>query len=249
MKRLSGKIALVTGGASGIGLATARVFLREGARVVIAGRDETKLAAAVQELGTSDCFSVRADVAVEADCVALVEKIQATWGGLDIVVNNAGIVRRDQPLAEVESEDWDHHLAANLKSVFLVCKYALRVMKGKGGSIVNLGSQLAFVTAPNYPAYCAAKAGVVGLTRSIALDYASQGIRANCVCPGLTETPMAYFQRETIDGRNAELVKLHPLGRIGRPEDIADAVLFFASAESAWITGQTLIVDGGYTLR
>jgi NAD(P)-dependent dehydrogenase (short-subunit alcohol dehydrogenase family) len=249
VKRLAGRIALVTGGASGIGFVTAQTFLREGARVVIAGRDEAKLALAAQQLGHADCLAVRADVAVEGDCVSLIEKIRVTWGALDIVVNNAGIVRRDRPLDEVESEDWDHHLAANLKSVFLVCKHAIRLMEANGGAIVNIGSQLAFVAAPNYPAYCAAKAGVVGLTRSIALDYAAHGIRANCVCPGLTETPMAYIQRENFNEQKADIVKLHPLGRLGRPEDMADAILFFASAESAWITGQTLVVDGGYTLR
>ncbi len=250
MNRLQNKTAIVTGGSSGIGLAIARSFLDEGAKVLITGRDAGKLREAAAQLNSPNCQVLASDVANTKDCRTVIEHAVRAWNRLDILVNNAGVLRRDQKLCEVDPAEWDAHLAINLKSVFLLGKFAIPEMaKNGGGSIVNISSQLAFVAAPKYPAYCAAKAGVNGLTRSIALDYGDQGIRCNAVCPGLIDTPLARVQRGNFDGAKAEFAKLHPLGRIGRPEDIAMATVFLASNESSWITGQTLVVDGGYTIK
>lgn len=250
MKRLQEKTAIITGGSSGIGLAIARSFLDEGAAVLITGRDQAKLDAAAAKLGSPHCLTLRSDAASIEDCRAVIARAVTQWRRLDILVNNAGVIRRDQKLCEVDPSEWDIHLGINLKAVFLLAKFAIPIMvKNGGGAIVNISSQLAFIAAPKYPAYCAAKAGVNGLTRSIALDYGEQGIRCNAVCPGLIETPLAYVQRENFARIKADIAKLHPLGRIGRPEDIATAVTFLASDEASWITGQTLIVDGGYTIK
>jgi NAD(P)-dependent dehydrogenase (short-subunit alcohol dehydrogenase family) len=250
MNRLQDKTAIITGGSSGIGFAIAQSFLTEGAKVLITGRDPVRLADAAQRLGADRCLTLAGDVSEEKDCAAIINHAQQQWGRLDILVNNAGVLRRDQKLCEVDPAEWDDHLAINLKAVFLLAKFAIPVMSQKGGgSIVNISSQLAFVAAPKYPAYCAAKSGVNGLTRSIALDYGDQGIRCNAVCPGLIDTPLARVQREDFDASIGNFAKLHPLGRIGQPEDVALAVVFLASDEASWITGQTLIVDGGYTIK
>lgn len=255
--RFAGRTVLITGAGSGIGLDVARRFAAEGANVALSGRSSAKLEDARASLRGSDDggggegIVVAGDVSRAPDVRALVEQVMERFGRIDVLVNAAGVIRRDRKLCDVDEDEWDEHLAINLKGVFLSAKYAIPHMcrSGRGGAIVNIASQLAFVAAPKYPAYCAAKAGVVGLTRSMALDYAAEGIRANCVCPGLIDTPMAQVQRDDFAQIKDEIARKHPLGRIGQPKDVSGAVLYLASNEASWITGQSLIVDGGWTIQ
>jgi NAD(P)-dependent dehydrogenase (short-subunit alcohol dehydrogenase family) len=235
MARLSGKVALVTGGGSGIGAETARRFRDEGA-IVVTG-----------DLKGGD---LELDVTSPPSVTAAMSEIRERHGGLDVVVNNAGvtIVGAVHELAEA---DWDRELATNLKSVYLVSKAAWPLLRERGGgSILSTASIAGLWAIPDDAAYCASKAGVVMLTKCMALDGAKDGIRVNCVCPGFTETPMieGYFDAQpdpTEARRFAE--RLHPLGRLGRPRDIADAFVYLASDEAAWVTGTALVVDGGLT--
>jgi NAD(P)-dependent dehydrogenase (short-subunit alcohol dehydrogenase family) len=235
MARLAGKVALVTGGGSGIGAETVRRFRDEGT-VVVAG-----------DLRGGD---LELDVTSPASVAAAMSEIRERHGGLDVVVNNAGvtIVGAVHELAE---DDWDRELATNLKSVYLVSKAAWPLLRERGGgSILSTASIAGLWAIPADAAYCASKAGVVMLTKCMALDGAKDGIRVNCVCPGFTETPMieGYFdaQPDPAEARRfAE--RLHPLGRLGRPRDIADAFVYLASDEAAWVTGSALVVDGGLT--
>lgn len=251
MGRLEGRIALVTGGGTGIGRATAERFAGEGASVMISGRRQPPLeetATAIVAAGGKAAFCT-GDVAVEADARRMVDATVETFGGLDILVNNASVVRRGEDIRQTTTEEWDRDLDINLKGVFLTTKHALPHLEKRKGCIVNLSSQLAFIAVPGYATYCATKGGVVAFTRAIAMDAAGSGVRANCVCPGLVDTAMARVDRPDFDQRLAEFEKLHPLGRIGQPEDIANAILFLASDEASWITGQALIVDGGFSSR
>ena len=246
--RLMGKACLVTGAASGIGRMTALRFAEEGARVVVADIRAEAAEATARELG-GEAIGVDLDV-TSADSVATcLERTSAALGALDVVVNNAGvtIVGAVHELAE---SDWDRELATNLKSVYLVSKAAWPLLLERGGAIVNTASIAGLWAIPSDAAYCASKAGVIMLTKCMALDGAKAGIRVNCVCPGFTETPMieGYFA----DQPDPELARrfatqLHPLGRLGRPRDIADAMMYLASDEAAWVTGSALVVDGGLT--
>ncbi len=251
--RFEGKAVLVTGGGSGIGLATALAFAREGARVAVADvspeRGREAVAAARAE-GREIRF-IRGDVTSEADVERVIRETVAAYGRLDVVLNNAGILI-EAPVHEMSGADWDRVLGVNLKGAFLVAKHAVRVMIRQGGGvIVNTGSVNSIVGDGDAAAYCASKAGVALLTKSMALAYAKDGIRVNAVCPGWVETRM--FQQEA-DTRGVSLGEYrthagaqHPIGRIGRPEEIAKVVLFLASEDSSFTTGALVVADGGYT--
>ena len=252
--RLQDRVALITGGASGIGLATAERFLEEGARVVIADLSREsgeKAVAALEAKGRGRLEAVACDVS-RADAVArLVEGVAAKHGRIDVLFNNAGMFVPNE-LHDVGVEEWDEILRVNLTSVYLVSKHVLPHMLACGkGAIVNNSSVAGLVGDLRSAAYCATKGAVAQLTRAMALDYARRGIRVNAICCGEIETPL--FVREagqlglTVEEFRARLDEAHPIGRIGRPREAADAVVFLASDESSFITGALLPVDGGYS--
>jgi NAD(P)-dependent dehydrogenase (short-subunit alcohol dehydrogenase family) len=251
--RLKERVALVTGASSGIGRAVALSLSAEGAAVAVAARRAGELAATVAmiEAQGGRALAVPGDVTVETEAKAMVDETVATFGKLDVLVNNAGGIRRGLLLHELPTERWDEQIDTNLRSVFLVTRAALPAMLVATGdrAIVNISSTFAHTNAVGVSAYAAAKAGVVGLTRSLSVEYADSGIRANCICPAVVVTPLAHVDRPNFDEQRSELEALHPLGRLGQPEDIAAAVLYLASAESAWVTGTVTNVDGGYTVR
>jgi NAD(P)-dependent dehydrogenase (short-subunit alcohol dehydrogenase family) len=242
------KVVLVTGGAYGIGRAAAIGFSKRGAKVVIADIDAPRgdeTLKRVQEAGGEAVF-VKTDVSSEPDVKAMVEKTVETYGKLDCAFNNAGIHKRFVSTIDFTAEDWEEMINVNLKSVWLCMKYEIRQMLKQGkGAIVNTSSAAGLVGAPSNPAYPASKHGVVGLTKSTALEFARRGIRVNCVCPGPTRTGM----NEALTATNPEIVKMMdqkvPMGRIGEPEEVAAAAIFLCSDEASYITGHALPVDGG----
>jgi NAD(P)-dependent dehydrogenase (short-subunit alcohol dehydrogenase family) len=247
---LADKCALISGGASGIGRATALLFAREGAAVAIADLDESRgleVVGQIQEGGGCAVF-VLCNVAVAADCRRAVRATVEELGGLDILFNNAGIIRRAD-VVDTTEEEWDRVMAVNAKSVFLMSKYAVPVMAERGGGvIVNTASGWGLAGGRNAVAYCASKAAVVNLTRAMALDHGGQNIRVNCVCPGDTNTPMLRDEaRQLGEQEGAFLAEAadRPLGRVGRPEEIAQAVLYLASDAASFVSGAALVVDGG----
>ena len=252
--RLQNKVAIITGGNSGIGKATAILFAREGAKVVIGARDAeagNEVVEFIKNLGGKAVF-LKTDVSKENDVKNLVDFAVKTFGKLDILYNNAG-VELAKPVTETSADELSSVLDINLKGVFYGCKYAVpQMIKNKKGSIISTASIAGIAGSPNLAAYSASKAGIIGLTREVAIDYAKDGVRVNCVCPGAILTPMIErFVSGAPDPKKAldELAKLHPIGRIGKPEEIANAVLFLASDESSFITGQVLAVDGGYSAQ
>jgi 3(or 17)beta-hydroxysteroid dehydrogenase len=251
MGRVQDKVALVTGGASGIGFATAKLFVEEGAMVVVADRDAAASTAAVAELGQRACFH-RLDVAREDEWVAVTDAVVRDFGRIDILVNNAGVVLF-KDIEATTLQEWRDLMAVNLDGVFLGCKHAVRVMKNhSGGSIVNMSSVAGLIGSGNLAAYCASKGGVRLLTKSVALHCARKGynIRCNSVHPSFAETPM--LQSMIASARNPEKLAASfaiaaPLGRLAQPIEIARTILFLASDESAFTTGAELVVDGGLT--
>ncbi len=250
MGSLVGKRALITGAASGIGRATALLFARQGAAVSVVDIDQTKGQAVAQEIVESGgrAIFVRCDVTQAADCQRAVQQTVKELGGLDILFNNAGIIRR-ATVVEITEEDWDRVMAVNVKSVFLLSKYAIPVMaQAGGGVIINTASGWGLVGGRKAAVYCASKAAVVNLTRAMALDHGGQNIRVNCICPGDTDTPMLRDEARQLgesDERFLAQAAERPLQRIGRPEDIAQAALYLASDASSFVTGTALVVDGG----
>lgn len=247
---LVGKIALVTGGASGIGRATVELFLEEGASVVIVDQDGERgeeLATALRGRGLPASF-MRADVSSAADCKAAVEATVKRHGRIDVLFNNAGITRRANVIDTSESE-WDQVMAVNVKSIFLMCKFAVPVMIAQGGgSIINTASGWGIVGGKDAASYCASKGAVVLLTKAMAVDHGPDKVRVNCVCPGDTDTPMLRNEAQQLGMPDLALVEAgsgRPLMRVGQPPEIAQAVLFLASARSSFITGDALVVDGG----
>lgn len=251
--RLKGKVALITGGTEGIGFATASAFLKEGAKVCIAGRSSEKGARAVKELSALGevCFA-EGDVSLAPDAKRMVDATIDRHGRLDILFNNAGIYL-EKVIEDMTEDEWDRLMDVNLKGTFLVSKYAIPHMKRQGGgSIINNSSDAGLVGNKNCPAYCASKGAITIMTKAMALDYAEFGIRVNCVNPGNVDTPMLARELESAPDRDEYLKRMDeesPVGRIGRPEEVAKAVLFLASDESSFVTGAALSVDGGLTAQ
>ncbi len=248
--RLENKAALITGGTSGIGEAVACLFAREGAKVAITGRNESRghaVTAKILESGGQAIF-VRTDVRKAADCKRAVDSILGAFGRLDILFNNAGVFFPKTTL-ECTEEEWDLQIDINLKGTFLMSKYALDPMLAqKSGVIINNSSGWGLVGGDKAVAYCASKGGVVLLTKAMAIDHGRQGIRVNCICPGDVDTPMLPEDARLrgLDWKTyLASCENRPMGRIGTPEEIAKAVLFLASDDSSFMTGATLVVDGG----
>ncbi|HEY5026813.1 MAG TPA: SDR family oxidoreductase [Candidatus Angelobacter sp.] len=245
--RLNGKVAIITGGGSGIGKAVARAFVREGAQVVIAGRDGKKLAAAAAEIG-EDCLAVSADVSSASGVQKLVSAALEKFKRINILVNNAAVLLPGTAESLTE-EDFDQTLAINVRGLWLVSRAVLPHMRASGGgSIINIGSVLSLVGARNRVAYAASKGAVVAMTKAMALDHAGENIRVNCICPGIVETEMvAKFS--TDENARRQRVALHPMGRFGQPDEIANAAVFLGGEESGWTTGSVLTIDGGYSAQ
>lgn len=246
--KLEGRVALVTGGSRGIGKAVVQTLAREGAKVAFVYRSSAEAAEQiVKELADEDCeaFAIQGDVANKSEADAIVEQVIEKWEKIDILVNNAGIIR-DGLLATMSAEDWQAVIDTNLTSVFNFCQAITRPMMSKRyGRIINMSSVAAQFGNAGQSNYAASKGGIIGFTRCLATELAKRGITVNAVAPGFIETDM------TVDVRNAagDQIKKHiPARRLGLPEDIANAVLFFASEQASYVTGQTLSVDGGLTL-
>jgi NAD(P)-dependent dehydrogenase (short-subunit alcohol dehydrogenase family) len=247
MKTFTDKVILVTGGTSGIGRATAVAFAKEGASVVVTGRRETEGAESVrliEQAGGKGLF-VRADVAGEDNVATMVAKTVATFGKLNFAFNNAGVFLESAPITDVTLDTIDRILAINVRGVALCLKHEIpAILKSGGGAIVNTASFLGLRPMAGSAIYNASKFAVIGLTKSAALEFASQGVRVNAVCPGVIATDMNADYRKNKKG-SAFLDSMHPLGRVGRPEEIAAAVLYLCSEQALFTTGTTLSVDGG----
>ena len=248
-KELDGKVAIITGGTSGIGRDTAVLFAKEGAKVVVAGRREVEgkeTVALVQAAGGEGIF-VQTDVAKSADVQALVQKTVAKYGRLDIGFNNAGVEGAWIPITEQSEEDWDQTIAINLKGVWLCLKYEMQQMlkQGGGGAIVNMSSVAGWIGSAGAATYCASKHGVIGLTKSAALETAAKGIRVNAICPAVIETPMGERLFGSPEMKPFAL-SLHAMGRFGKPMEVAEAVLWMCSERASFMTGQSLVLDGGF---
>ena len=258
--RLDSKVALVTGGSSGIGRATALAFASEGAKVVVtdvAVKGGKETVDTIKEAGGEAIF-LQADVSKTAEVKTLVHKTVEFYGRLDCAHNNAGVGAfvgdSLDSTADISEEKWDYTINVNLKGVWLCMKYEiLEMLNQGGGAIVNMASIFGLVGMQGTPAYTASKHGVVGLTKTAALEYAQAGIRINAVCPGFIRTPMCERYFEYVSGDNPkiteEVAALHPMGRIGNPEEVAEIVVWLCSDAASFITGQTMTVDGGYVAQ
>jgi NAD(P)-dependent dehydrogenase (short-subunit alcohol dehydrogenase family) len=250
VNRLQEKSALITGGASGIGLATARLFLEEGAAVTLADINEAALTRTATELAQhGPLATVAGDVSSMEDARRMVAAAIAAHGKLDILFCNAGIPCR-VPIEALTEKQWDRVIAVNLKGMFTLVKAAVPHMKENGGAIILTGSELSFVGDPETPAYSASKGAVLTFTKALALDLIRYGIRVNAICPGTTRTPLLEKELETVPDREAMLLQLEewgPIGRTADPREQAQGVLFLASDEASYAVGTTLLLDGGFT--
>jgi NAD(P)-dependent dehydrogenase (short-subunit alcohol dehydrogenase family) len=253
MSLFEGKVALVTGAGSGIGLATAKAFCREGYSTMLADVDEGHARHSIAECETegAPCHFVRCDVSDEEDVERLIAATVERFGRLDAAFNNAGIEGAQAPTATGATDNFDNVLAVNLRGVWLCMRAQLRQMlvQTGGGSIVNCSSVAGLIGLPNISAYVASKHGVIGLTRSAALEYAREHIRVNAVCPGAIETPMLERYMAGVPGGREAMEETEPMGRIGAPEEIASAVIWLCSRGAAFTTGQAIAVDGGWTAK
>jgi NAD(P)-dependent dehydrogenase (short-subunit alcohol dehydrogenase family) len=247
------KVALVTGAGSGLGLATVKAFAESGASVVLADWNEKAVRSAAEELTAQGhkALAIHCDVADDAQVEAMVKETVATFGRLDAAYNNAGVQNVLAETADSPRDDYDRVMAINLRGVWSCMKFELQQMRKQGsGAIVNCSSLGGLVGAAERGTYHAAKHGVLGLTKSAALEYAARGIRINAVCPGLIQTPMSDQMVAAGQGDALKaMVKSVPMARVGRPEEIADAVLWLSSPAASYVTGQALSVDGGYIMR
>ena len=253
MTYMNDKVALITGASSGIGRATAEAFATKGARVVVAARRQDQLASLVTEIQArgGNATAIATDVSAAKDVEQMVAHALKTFGRLDYAVNNAGIEGNWAGITDLAEDEWDSVLDINLKGVFLCMKYEAKAMldRGQGGAIVNIGSINSFLGFPTGAAYVASKHGLIGLTTSVSAELAPQGVRVNIVCPGFIDTPMHHRARKIIGDEvydKGVLPSVH-LRRAGRPEEIAQAVVFLCSDEASYITGTTLTPDGGFT--
>jgi NAD(P)-dependent dehydrogenase (short-subunit alcohol dehydrogenase family) len=252
MGSFEGKVALITGGTSGIGRVAAIAFAKEGARVVVTGRREKEGAETVQLIKSDggEGFFIKSDVSKEADVKEMVEKVMQAYGHLNYAFNNAGIEQLPTPFAEQAEETFDQIMNINVKGVWLSMKYEIpEMLKNGGGAIVNCASIAGLIGFPGIPIYIASKHAVLGLTKSVALEYAKSGIRINAVSPAAIETDMFERFVKGDEGVREYLKAMHPIGRSGKPEEIASAVLYLCSDGASFITGQSLAVDGGFTVQ
>jgi len=250
--RLTGKVAVVTGGGTGIGRAIALALAREGAEVALVGRRKDKLEETANEIrsvaGIASVFP--ADITKSAHTKTVVEQVETQFGKLNVLVNNAGVLSVST-IETISEDDWDRVITTNLKGPFLMSRAALPAMRrAGGGSIVNVGSVLGLVAVKDRAAYCASKGGVTLLTKAMALDHAEEHIRVNCICPSVVETDLIRdLFAESEQGRRAKRTRIAtiPMGRFGQPQDVAGLAVFLASDESSWMTGTAIPLDGGLT--
>jgi NAD(P)-dependent dehydrogenase (short-subunit alcohol dehydrogenase family) len=252
MKEFEGKAVLVTGGGSGIGRATALAFARQGAQVVIGNRSVQRgeeTVAMIRKAGGTASFK-RTDVLVAAEIESLIDHAVKTYGGLDLAFNNAGVEGTVAPIVQQTEADYDAVMDVNVKGVWLSMKYEIpRMLERGGGAIVNCSSVAGLIGFPNMAPYFASKHAVIGLTKVAALEYSAKGIRINAVNPAVIETEMVDRIAEGFSMKKDELVPMHPIGRLGRVEEIAEAVLWLCSPKSSFVTGHSLVVDGGFTAQ
>lgn len=251
--RLEGKVAVITGGGTGIGRGTAILFAKEGAKVMIAGRREEPLRETVEIIRSNNGSAdyVVTDISKSEQVKRLFETTANKYGKIDILFNNAAIFTGNgNDISELKEEDWDTLMDINLKAQFLCSKNVIPYMrKNNGGSIIFTSSISAFIAQKKHVLYNTAKGGIEMMMKCMALDFSKENIRVNSVCPAWVEPDMELFRKNHGDKEAEEIVNLHPIGRLGTPEDVAYAVLYLASDESSWVTGTSLIIDGGYTLQ
>jgi NAD(P)-dependent dehydrogenase (short-subunit alcohol dehydrogenase family) len=251
MGRLEGKVAIITGASSGIGQGAAVLFAKEGAKVVVASRNMDGLnetVGMIRKVG-GEGMAVRTDTTIEKEVQNMVSATISKYGQLDILFNNAGMQNTGKPIHEIQLEDWERVVATNLRGTFLCIKTGVPHMFARGGSIINTTSPAGIVGIPFNAAYCSSKGAIISLTKAAAYEYAKYKIRVNAFCPGAVETPMLHKAWDGPDGKIQEPVgwlKKAPMGQLVRPEDVAPGVLYLASDESFFVTGTTLVIDGGF---
>lgn len=253
--KFEGKVSLVTGGGSGIGRATALAFAREGAKVIVADVSEQGGKETVQmiEQAGGDAIFIRTDVSDRIEVMEMVNKAIEVYSRIDCAVNNAGVEGMLVNISDYPEEMWNRVIGVNLTGVWLCMKYEIpQMLKQGGGVIINMASVFGMVGLANASAYIASKHGVVGLTKAAAIEYSAKGIRVNAVCPGFIETPM-LMERSLKAGENPEvyqqIASLHPIGRLGKPEEIAETVLWLCSDGASFVTGHSMVADGGYGIQ
>jgi NAD(P)-dependent dehydrogenase (short-subunit alcohol dehydrogenase family) len=251
--KLDRRVAIITGAAAGIGESAARHFAREGARLVLVDCDEPGLGKLTEELEADSVvvLEIVGDVSSAAVCTSIIDRTMSRFGRLDVLFNNAGIVLNGT-LIDCTEEDWQKTLDVNLKSMYLLCRGAIPVMQRQGGgSIINMASVASPTGVANRGAYSVSKAGVIGLTKSLAIDFIKDGIRVNCICPGTVDTPSLRRRIAASpdpEGSRRSFLARQPMGRLGKPEEIAAMALFLASDDARYMTGQTVTIDGGWKL-